>query len=153
MAGPPAKALGPDGLVKNISRQTCNMLWFLIVSNENTVVIRKGGGNHSKCDWQAQIYNRALSLSLCCWFPPFDAKIYFSWSRVAWVTVDGLTRCASNCHSVNQHLLVFEPKGRPVARTGSKWRQLHLKWNVQYSDRFLLHATVHRANLGLILLD
>lgn len=63
MAGPPAKALGPDGLVKNISRQTCNMLWFLIVSNENTVVIRKGGGNHSKCDWQAQIYNRALSLS------------------------------------------------------------------------------------------
>lgn len=63
MAGPPAKALGPDGLVKNISRQTCNMLWFLIVSNENTVVIRKGGRNHSKCDWQAQIYNRALSLS------------------------------------------------------------------------------------------
>lgn len=59
MAGPPAKAPGPDGPVKNISRQTRDMLWFLIVSDENTVVIRKGGGNRSKCEWQAQIYNRA----------------------------------------------------------------------------------------------
>lgn len=74
----------------------------------------------------------SLPPPLCRRFPPFDTKnLFFSWSGVARVAVDGLTRRAANCVDVAQRALrLLAAAGAEGEASGSneiKVKATHLK--------------------------
>lgn len=108
-----------------------DMAWFLIVSNENTVVIRKDGGNPSECYWQAQIYNSGIgaisAADFLCLTPTFlFPGVEFRELRLMdWPDAQIIATMLPSVVCVCSGLFVL--KGRPVIPTGSRWRQLI--WN------------------------
>lgn len=137
MAGPLAKAPGPGSPLKNITA------WFLIVSNENTVVIRKDGGNPSECDSQAQIYNSGIgaisAADFLCLMPMFlFPGVEFRELRLMdWPDAQIIATMLPSVICVCLGLFVL--KGRPVIPTV---KTTHFKWNARYSHRFLLHDQI-----------